>query len=579
MVELPILRVGDIIRDCPECPEMVVVPAGAFEMGAQQSEEGTFFGAEGPIRRVEVLQYFAIGKFEVTFAQWDACVADGGCDNYRPSDMGWGRGDRPAINIAFEDAQAYVAWLSRKTGQPYRLPSEAEWEYAARAGTTTAYHFGATISAEQVNAGVFRYHIDEQNRDFRDRTVPVGSFPANAFGLHDVHGNVAEWVEDCWNGSYVNAPPDTRVLTSGNCNFRMTRGGSWGLSLTSARSAARAQTYTGKGNGKDVNGFRVVRSPSFDWDDYLAGLLEADRGNYRVALQKLRRVAKQGHAGAQWTLGSMTTHGLGVTQSYAKAARWYRIAAGQGHILAQFSLGTLYQNGLGVTQDKTEAERLYRLAAEQGNSMAQFNLGAMYLFGDGVRQDYAETVKWNRKAALQGEPRAQTGLGYLYHEGLGVAQDYGEAMRWYRIAALQGAVGAQANISTMYFEGEGVEKDNVEAVKWARRAAEQGYADAQDNLGHAYFNGLGVTQDYVVAARWAQKAAEQGHVNAQFSLGAMYVKGLGVPNDLVQAYKWLDLAANNGHEDAANFRSELRATMDQWQIDEAQEFAREWQPI
>ena len=132
---------GEVFRDCGVCPEMVVIPAGDFVMGSPENEEGRY-GSEGPQHRVRIEQPFALGKTEVTFAEWDACIADGGCDGYRADDEGWGRGQRPAINVSWKDAKAYLGWLSRKTGHAYRLASESEWEYAGRAGTTTARSWG-----------------------------------------------------------------------------------------------------------------------------------------------------------------------------------------------------------------------------------------------------------------------------------------------------------------------------------------------------------------------------------------------------------------------------------------------------
>ncbi len=150
----------------------------------------------GPQHRVTV-KPFAIGKYEVTFDEWDACVKAGGCNGYRPEDPGWGRGNRPVINVSWNDTKAYVAWLAKKTGNPYRLPSEAEWEFAARAGTTTPFAFGTTITPKQANFG---------RSD--GKTEPVGSYPPNAWGLYDMHGNVWEWVEDCWHDNYGRSPTD-----------------------------------------------------------------------------------------------------------------------------------------------------------------------------------------------------------------------------------------------------------------------------------------------------------------------------------------------------------------------------------
>ena len=248
---------GQVFRDCPECPELVVVPAGSYLMGSPASEAGRV-GNEGPRHRVTIREPFAVGSYEVTFAEWDACVRAGGCGGYRPADAGWGRGTRPVINVTWEDAGRYVAWLSRRTGEQYRLPSESEWEYAARAGTTTPFHFGSTISTTQANYdGDYTYGTGRKGTD-RKRTVTVGSFAANAFGLHDVHGNVWEWTQDCWNGSYEGAPGSGSAWERGECSRRVVRGGSWYYEPEFLRSADRYWSAAGL---RDLNlGFRVART-------------------------------------------------------------------------------------------------------------------------------------------------------------------------------------------------------------------------------------------------------------------------------------------------------------------------------
>ncbi|MDE0274019.1 MAG: formylglycine-generating enzyme family protein [Gammaproteobacteria bacterium] len=190
---------GSRFRDCNVCPEMVVVPAGEFLMGSSSGEVGRQ-GNEGPQHRVRIPQPFAVGVFEVTFTEWDACQRDAGCVGFG-GDEGWGRGEHPAINVSWNDAQAYARWLSEKTGTVYRLLSESEWEYAARAGTTTPYHFGQSMSEQLANCC----------QDY-GMTLPGGAFPANGFGLHDIHGNVQEWVQDCWNDNYREAPTDASVV-------------------------------------------------------------------------------------------------------------------------------------------------------------------------------------------------------------------------------------------------------------------------------------------------------------------------------------------------------------------------------
>lgn len=240
--------------DCTGCPVMVRIPPGQFTMG---SPPGELYRGPEQQHRVTIAAPFAIGEYEVTFAQWDACVAGGGCRNYRPDDEHWGRGNRPVIGISWNDAKAYVAWLSRKTGKPYRLPSEAEWEYAARAGTTTSFSFGPTISSAQANYDASTGYGDGPKGMNRKKTMPVGSFPANAFGLHDMHGNVWEWVEDCWADEYTAATPaDGRPFNSRNCEGHVLRGGSWEDHPADLRSAARV------GGGSDdqswSDGFRVA---------------------------------------------------------------------------------------------------------------------------------------------------------------------------------------------------------------------------------------------------------------------------------------------------------------------------------
>ncbi len=247
--------VGETFRDCPECSEMVVIPAGSFTMGSPRSEPD-HRGDEGPQHSVRIPRPFALGKYEVTFAEWDACVSVGAA-----KDWGWGRDNRPVINVNWDDAKAYVQWLSRKTGEEYRLPSEAEWEYAARAGTKTPFHTGERIATAQANFhGEITYNGSSKGQN-RQQTIPVGSFSPNRFGVYDMHGNVWEWVEDCWNktnDTYRGAPADGSPRTTGKCSFRELRGGSWKGGPTNMRSANRHPVGTYLRNPHI--GFRVART-------------------------------------------------------------------------------------------------------------------------------------------------------------------------------------------------------------------------------------------------------------------------------------------------------------------------------
>ena len=235
---------GRSFRDCPDCPEMVVVPAGSFTMGSLANEE-VRSDAEGPQRKVTIARPFAVGKFEVTFAEWDACVAAGRC-KHNPGDQGWGRGKRPVIDVSWDDiTKEYLPWLSRKTGKTYRLLTEAEWEYAARGVTSASapskrYWWGDQASHEYANYGKDQCCDGlKEGRYQWVNTAPVGQFPANPFGLHDMHGNVWEWVQDCWNGSYTGAPSEGSAWTTGDCGRRVLRGGSWYVDPQNLRSASR----------------------------------------------------------------------------------------------------------------------------------------------------------------------------------------------------------------------------------------------------------------------------------------------------------------------------------------------------
>ncbi len=232
------------IRDCPACPELVLLPAGAAAIG---STEG--FAFESPVHDVTIGKAFYIGRREVTFEEWDACLSEGGCQ-YRPGDRGLGRGLNPVSDLDWNDAKTYLAWLSRKTGKSYRLPTEAEWEYAARAGTKTIYYWGNKLEKDRANC-------TDCNTSPINKVIATGTFPANPFGLFDMAGNAAEWVEDCWADNYKAAPKDGSAYTKSNCRERVLRGGSFNNDARFVRTAARfkydfdVRYYT--------NGFRVAR--------------------------------------------------------------------------------------------------------------------------------------------------------------------------------------------------------------------------------------------------------------------------------------------------------------------------------
>ena len=248
-------RTGSKFCDGVDYPLMIVVPHGTFRMGSPNGEIDRV-KSEGPVHQVRIEKSFAVGIYPVTFTEWDKCVEDGGCSGYRPRDRGWGREKRPVINISWNDAQGYTEWLRERTGRGYRLLSESEWEYIARAGTKTAFHFGESITVDQANYDGDQTYGSGVRGINRRRTTEVGGFEANGFGLYDVHGNVWEWVEDCWKDSYEGTTTDGSARIDGDNSYRVLRGGSWGNGPGNLRAANRFGNHI---NTREVTiGFRIA---------------------------------------------------------------------------------------------------------------------------------------------------------------------------------------------------------------------------------------------------------------------------------------------------------------------------------
>ena len=268
--EADLLRPGRGFRDCFDvCPEMVVVPAGSFVMGSPPTEERRR-NSEGPQHKVTIARPFAVGRFPVTFDEWEKCVSAGQCRE-RAYDGGWGRGKRPVIDVSWDDARSYVNWLSRITGKIYRLLSEAEREYVTRAGTTTPFWWGSSITTKQANFNGIVTHdfevltgkSDGGNAygEYRGRTVPVDNFAPNPWGLYQVHGNIGEWVEDCWNDNYNGAPADGSSWLAGNCDLRVVRGGNFAKEAWDIRAASRAWSFPSLSDYAAAGySFRVART-------------------------------------------------------------------------------------------------------------------------------------------------------------------------------------------------------------------------------------------------------------------------------------------------------------------------------
>jgi formylglycine-generating enzyme required for sulfatase activity len=254
----------------PINPEMVDIPAGKFEMGASKDDREALV-SERPVREVVIARPFKIGKYEVTFDEYDKFSL--ATDRRPPSDQGFGGGTRPVINVSWDDAVAYAKWLSDQTGKRYRLPTESEWEYVARAGTLTSRYWGDESNDACAHANVYdatgakigpsKYGFTFNPHQCDDRfteTAPVGKFRPNEFGLHDMLGNVWEWVQDCWHESYAGAPVDGTAWGKdggGNCGQRVMRGGSWYSGPEFLRSSFRTRDFADDRYG--IIGFRLAQ--------------------------------------------------------------------------------------------------------------------------------------------------------------------------------------------------------------------------------------------------------------------------------------------------------------------------------
>jgi formylglycine-generating enzyme required for sulfatase activity len=268
---------GTTFSECRNCPTMLVIPAGDFMMGAPEDEPNRDF--DEPLHHVTIARSFALATTPITWNQWEACVRDNWCPgaeidaalrlgldgNPNPDYRDYGRGTRPAVGMSWHDAQRFVGWLNWKTGEDdaYRMPSEAEWEYAARAGTTTPYPWGTEIDYSYGNFGQRENGLAgyaEGADKWVDETSPVASFPPNAWGLYDMHGNVFEWVQDCFEVDRANAPADGSASAEGNCANRVFRSGTFTSNPYMQRSARRGAPYPATTRGRNYLGFRVAKT-------------------------------------------------------------------------------------------------------------------------------------------------------------------------------------------------------------------------------------------------------------------------------------------------------------------------------
>ncbi|WP_333609211.1 SUMF1/EgtB/PvdO family nonheme iron enzyme, partial [Arsukibacterium sp.] len=468
---------------------LVSIPAGNFTMGCSTGDTACY-PEEKPIRTVSV-SAFKMMETEATFAMWDACVAAGGC-SHRPDDQSWGRGNRPVINVSFNDiTQQFIPWLNKTTGQTFRLPSEAEWEYAARAGSTTRYSVGNTIECSQAHYGGY-----DDDCVIEKKTLPVKSFSANAFGLYDMQGNVMEWTQDCLNRSYRGAPVNAIAWQDGDCNYRILRGGSFGSDPGSLRFSFRLEG--GVANQLYYSGFRLVQDSLPDTSKVAHASAE------QVNLTPLETPeAKSLRLAADEAFYSS----LRLDKDFV-AIDLYRQAAALGSAYADAQLALMYLRGLGVTKNSAIARQFRDTAIQK---FAQHPIGGhenavLYRLAAFVELDTEAELAEYRKLAEQGDANAQYKIGMLYdqREGYRAQQD---AVIWFYKAAEQGHAGAQLAVTKRYIIGRGVYLSDEGAHIWYLKAAEQDDPFAQYELGSRYLNGLVVEQSTPEAIKWLYKAA------------------------------------------------------------------------
>jgi len=244
---------GQVFRDCAQCPMMVEIPPGEFTMGDNSADKSS-----SPEHTVTIDYSIAAGAYEITHHQWKYCVEQGGCkQNDRLSAL---QDEQPAINLSWLDANDYVVWLREFTRRPYRLPTEAEWEYVARAGSSSKYWWGDEMIPDSANCRDCGGNWDGK------LPAPTDAFVANAFGIYSTSGGVSEWVADCWMSSHVNAPANGDAVVATNCNTRVLRGGSWRNDKSYLTSASRL-SYDHNVR-YSANGLRVV----LDYDDLMEDL-------------------------------------------------------------------------------------------------------------------------------------------------------------------------------------------------------------------------------------------------------------------------------------------------------------------
>jgi formylglycine-generating enzyme required for sulfatase activity len=488
------LKPTDRFKECTDCPEMIVVPAGTFTMGS--STDSFKMGLSTPIdlyqerppHDVKIATLFAVAKFELTFAEWDACWAQGGCEH--AGDSGFGRGQQPVINVSWEEAKEYVRWLSRITGKTYRLLSEAEYEYVARAGSTTAYPWGDQIHLN----GAAMANCDSCGSKWDSKqTAPVASFAPNAFGLYDMVGNVWEWTEDCWHDDYRGAPANGSAwIEGGDCTTRVVRGGAWHFSKDLLRSASRF--WNTSEFRLSYLGFRVARTLTGEFK----GEVQA-----KIATSVRETEQRQESAQHQFKDAALVLLLSLASQNCDRMATQFDsdVPVGVTAVNDVTSLSDSdLEESLSACLLALKIDPARRYATQAGRAYAaRANRRAAAGDAENARGDMDQAVNEWRAAMDEGSGAAMNFLGAYYGGSFNtralkfVTPDYPTALEYWIQGADAGNAKAVRNAGALLLSGgpdyPGVERNVAKAKALLLKAAQHGDMAAAVILGYALFKG------------------------------------------------------------------------------------------
>jgi formylglycine-generating enzyme required for sulfatase activity len=480
LTEESALTQGDQFKECENCPQMIVVPSGSFTMGSPPSEVGRD-ESEEPLHLVIFPQPFAVGRFAVSVSEWKACVADSGCIRQNETRRSQGRDQDPIVNVSWNDAQMYVAWLSLKTGKNYRLLSEAEREYVTRAGSATPLWWGSTITTDQANYDGKHSYAEGARGEFRNQVVAVDSFLPNPWGLFQVHGNVWEWVQDCYRSTYSEPLQDGLPWFDDKCDLRVTRGGSWRSPPKDLRAASRGRMAAFWSTPN--TGLRVART--------LQALPKQTSSN-PCMVRYPTEISLQDPSSA--TATTCDRLGLRILYPYLPQGvdgrhinaidprtviRVCEPLIAQAPYIARFHVAMSLAST--VLKDRCGAAQYMSNAARLGDKFAVGELGTYYFNGDVIERDYRKAFELFSKSAEANDLQGTANLGVMYLNGFGVVADPVRGCNLFLKAAQAGLAKAMRQFATCLDQGNGAPKDKRAAAEWWLRGVLSDTNEALDS--------------------------------------------------------------------------------------------------